>query len=224
MHDQLTLRRFIYYVRGIFRRFYSKQRKLVAPIQFGTEQNRIQVLQDFVTILNAQSYLEIGCADDEVFSEIDVPNKVGVDPVRGGNYRGTSDNFFQDNKQLFDLIFIDGMHTFSQVYRDVENSLNFLKEGGVIILHDMLPKNYEEQLTPCATLGPWTGDVWKLNFLLNDCPEIRYEVLNSDHGLGIIRTIEQQVILPKSHNYSLLEYKYYCENIKSIKIIERVNV
>ena len=54
----------------------------------------------------------------------------------------TSDDFFRDNKEKFDLIFIDGLHETNQVDRDIENSLKFINKGGTILLHDCLPKKY----------------------------------------------------------------------------------
>ena len=53
----------------------------------------------------------------------------------------TSDNYFFNNKNnLFDLIFLDGLHTYEQTIKDIFNSLKTLKKNGVIIVHDCLPK------------------------------------------------------------------------------------
>ena len=56
--------------------------------------SRIQVLQHIIDLKNFKSYLEIGCYNDDVFSNIIIDDKIGVDPVSGGNIRDTSDNFF----------------------------------------------------------------------------------------------------------------------------------
>ena len=60
-------------------------------------------------------YLEIGCDQNQLFSKIKIQNKVGVDPSSGGNVRKTSDEFFKDNKNKFDIVFIDGLHIYNQV-------------------------------------------------------------------------------------------------------------
>ena len=45
------------------------------------------------------NYLEIGCFDNKAFDTIPLPleQKIGVDPLRGGTHRMTSDVFFLNN-------------------------------------------------------------------------------------------------------------------------------
>jgi hypothetical protein len=50
--------------------------------------------------------------------------------------RMTSDNFFIDNKNKFDLIYIDGNHLCDFVKKDISNSMECLNENGLIILDD----------------------------------------------------------------------------------------
>ena len=71
---------------------------------------------------NFQSYLEIGCDEDLLFSKISIQNKIGVDPLFGGNTRKTSDQFFDTNQLNFDCVFIDGLHIYKQVKKDILNS------------------------------------------------------------------------------------------------------
>ena len=62
-------------------------------------------------------YLEIGVADNDVFNSIPLKlkNKFGVDPFTGGNYRMTSDFFFEKYSHIkFDVVFIDGLHHYLQ--------------------------------------------------------------------------------------------------------------
>ena len=157
------------------------------PISF-TNQSRQQLINFAIQKTNAKTYLEIGCDDDLIFGNINVENKIGVDPVSGGNRRMTSDEFFENNTTKFDVIFIDGLHEYQQVSRDFENSLNCLNAGGIIILHDMLPKTSYEALMPVPNVlpMPWLGDVWKLSFDLMAREDITFNIVLIDFGCGVV--------------------------------------
>lgn len=53
-------------------------------------------------------------------------------------FKQTSDFFFKKNNELYDLIYIDGDHDAAQVSKDLKNSWNCLKNGGVLVLDDYL--------------------------------------------------------------------------------------
>lgn len=120
----------------------------------------------------SSSYLEIGCFKNGTFNNVEVANKIGVDPVEGGTHRMGSDEFFKKYQgNPFDLIFIDGLHEQKQFVRDVLNSLSVLHQHGVIVAHDCLPQKKEHQLNVQEfqrkyEADPpngyaWNGDVWK---------------------------------------------------------------
>ena len=46
----------------------------------------------------------------------------------------------------FDVIFIDGMHTFEAALRDFSNSIEFLSQDGVIVIDDVIPNAYYASL------------------------------------------------------------------------------
>lgn len=48
-----------------------------------------------------------------------------------------SDAFFKDNRMNFNVIFIDGDHSYRQSKKDLENSLEVLLPNGVILMHDV---------------------------------------------------------------------------------------
>ena len=56
----------------------------------------------------------------------------------------TSDNFFQNNNKIFDLIFIDGDHSSDQVLRDINNAWSILNNGGFLILDDYMWWYYKD--------------------------------------------------------------------------------
>jgi|LakMenEpi03Aug12_release.lakeMendotaPanAssembly.Ray.scaffolds.fasta_scaffold453542_1 SAM-dependent methyltransferase len=47
-----------------------------------------------------------------------------------------SDDFFKNNKNHYNLIYIDGLHHYEQVKKDFINSFNFLENNGYIICDD----------------------------------------------------------------------------------------
>lgn len=147
---------------------------------------RTDFLNEVITRIGARAYLEIGCRDDECFSQIRAPYRVGVDPAAGGTVRATSDAFFSDNSERFDVIFIDGLHLYEQVLRDIRNSLDALNPNGVIVLHDCVPTNCVSQYREQAS-REWNGDVWKAVVEARTWPHVDTATCMIDQGLGIIR-------------------------------------
>jgi hypothetical protein len=133
-------------------------------------------------------YLEIGCQEDINFNQIKplVESAVGVDPISGGTHRLTSDGFFLQNSQHYDLIFIDGDHTAFQVWRDIKNSLLVLSDEGFIVIHDLNPRlrDRSEHLNTTVWLN---SDGWKAAIAMRFTQDYDIVVVDIDHGCGIIR-------------------------------------
>ena len=58
-------------------------------------------------------YLEIGLFDGWCFPQINAGYKISVDPEKNSEHlthEMTSDEFFEQNTDMFDVIFIDGLH------------------------------------------------------------------------------------------------------------------
>lgn len=146
---------------------------------------RFEVINKIIKKKNYKNYLEIGCFKDENFKEIIVEHKVGVDPVSGGTIRSTSDSFFKKNNKIFDIIFIDGLHYFDQVKKDIKNSLEALSERGIIIIHDCLPTRIRDQMIP-RSHEHWNGDVWKVVVEFRTKINVDVYTCMADQGLGII--------------------------------------
>jgi predicted O-methyltransferase YrrM len=51
-------------------------------------------------------------------------------------FKNTSDEYFLNNNERFDVIYIDGWHEAPQVYKDLNNSWNRLNNNGLIICDD----------------------------------------------------------------------------------------
>ena len=180
--------------------------------------SRIDILKFIKSRKRSKNYLEIGCHKNEVFNEIVVSGKkVGVDPNRGGNVLMTSDDFFDQNNTFFDLIFLDGLHEYEQLKRDVENSLNFLSPGGVIMLHDMLPLS-ASVATRKRNTRVWNGDVWRLNFNLIENENFNYNIINMDMGCGIISKVKRAGIYFEEHITS--DFNYFESNLDRLPIVD----
>ena len=61
-------------------------------------------------------------------------------------FKGTSDEFFKNNEQLFDVIYIDGWHEAPQVYKDINNSWDSLNVNGIIICDDYFYGDIKDDL------------------------------------------------------------------------------
>ena len=124
----------------------------------------------------------------------------------------TSDKFFENNKITFDLIFLDGLHTYEQTIKDIDNSLKFLNEKGVIIIHDCLPKKIWNQIVPRA-YGHWNGDVWKAIVHSRTYDYADTYTCKADHGLGVIfkRKNKDRLNIQKK-NFKKLKFADYYNN------------
>jgi len=186
--------------------------------------NRISIINYLIGKHGYKKYLEIGCQTDECFKAIAAELKVGVDPERGGTRRETSDQFFTANTELFDIIFIDGLHTCEQVEKDIINALKFLTKNGTIVCHDMNPANELMQRVPRAHSN-WTGDVWKTFVKLRiNRPDLEMFVIDCDYGVGIIkRGFQTALDTSLAINYENLEKnrKHWLNLITTVEFLKK---
>lgn len=142
-------------------------------------------------------YLEVGCRTGRSFAPIR-SRTVAVDPffrlaegVMGAKrelhlFQSTSDDFFASEVSArlgarFGFAFLDGMHLFEYLLRDLIATERLLAPGGVIALHDCYPFSLAMTTREMkdAPEGAWTGDVWKLLPILADLrPDLRVTVLD----------------------------------------------
>jgi len=173
---------------------------------------RVDVIQYLLRKIGGKTYLEIGVERGESFCSIDVPRKITVEPVHASievqrhllehlnatYYQRTSDDFFAQKSGIFanqkiDVVLVDGLHTYAQSLRDVENCIRHLSSNGLIVMHDCNPTT-ASAATSWSSLGPtesvnciWNGDVWKtIVYLRSHRDELNVFVLDCDYGLGII--------------------------------------
>ena len=198
----------IYYF--LFVERFNKKLKL----EFPPDIYRWNLIQHIIDKYNFKDYLEIGCDKNQSFSKIRIDNKIGVDPIEGGTIRSTSDQFFDQNKNNFDIIFIDGLHHYSQVLKDINNSLKILNKNGFILVHDCLPRSLAQQAVP-RYRASWNGDVWKAIVELRTKSNLNIFTSQIDFGVAIIQISENKKQLKLDiNNFSKLKFKDYYYNHK----------
>ncbi len=101
---------------------------------------RYDLINLIINKYGLESYLEIGVHQKECFNKVECELKHCVDPNFPADYAMTSDEFFKSNDGVYELIFIDGLHTSEQTYTDIENAYNVLDCNGFIIVHDCNPQ------------------------------------------------------------------------------------
>lgn len=184
---------------------------------------RTEIIQVLINKTNGKNYLEIGMGPGTNFSQIQCENKVCVDPTQTVpvTFTLTSDEFFKQNKDKFDVVFIDGLHWSEQVYKDIINSLDVLNEGGYIICHDMNPHSELIQRYPQPIVeSEWTGDCWKAWVKLKtERKDLDMLVVDTDYGCGVITKGKQKLIkVNEELTWELLDSKR--EKILNLTSIE----
>lgn len=168
-------------------------------------------------------YLEIGIENANTFVNVHAEKKIGVDPFplrrpplhdhKMFIHPTTSENFFRQNSTLFDLVFIDGLHTYEQTYEDILNSINSSSEECLILVDDVIPSDKYAALRSqleCQVLkhkngitnNYWMGDVFKLLPLLSNFHnELRWSTIfeeNENPQLLLWRSPDMRHIVPRS--------------------------
>ncbi len=159
---------------------------------------RTDIIKKLMNKVDCKKYLEIGMGDGTNYKQITCDYKIVVDPdpKLPVTHEMTSDAFFEQNTENFDVIFIDGLHESNQVYKDILNALEILNENGYIICHDMSPNSEVIQRYPQErSVSEWTGDCWKAWVKLrSERTDLFMTVVDTDYGCGIINVGKQTLI------------------------------
>ncbi|CAM9716373.1 unnamed protein product [Chrysoparadoxa australica] len=172
---------------------------------YGDEMTMTKLLTELQDMFNYESYLDIGCDEGETFElmkkmmEADNGRALGVreDGDKGATYEMSSDDFFAEygaqhsiteEKDKFDLVLISGAHELTQVRRDLENSLLWLREGGTILLSRCNPRTLAMAAPfPQPFDASWNGDVFRAVVELRQNPSLNVAVGDFDYGCGVIK-------------------------------------
>ena len=179
-----------------------------------TKIQRNEVVQGVLDLYQDPSYLEIGVSEGVTFHGLSAAKKVAVDPLfrfdvpaaqaanpEAAYHQVTSDEYFGTivgEVEKFDVIYVDGLHTFDQTLRDFINALAHLNEGGVIVIDDVLPTNYTASIRDLRIVnilrergvapgGAWMGDVYRLVFFIETFFQSHtYRTIKDNHGQLVV--------------------------------------
>lgn len=172
---------------------------------------RFERLNALAEITSASKYLEVGVANGHTFFRVNVPFKVAVDPKFRFKaeehadkntifHEVTSDEFFTKfalDYEKFDLIYLDGLHTFEQTFRDFCVSLRHSHEKTIWLLDDTRPISLLSAIPDLQRFRKlreltgderpaWMGDIYKVVFAIHDFfPQFNYATF-PNHGQTVV--------------------------------------
>jgi hypothetical protein len=195
-----------------------------------------RVLKRLHAELRPATYLEIGIRKGDSLALASGSDAcIGVDPqpllsrplsASCRVFEETSDDFFagHDVRDVLggrevDLAFIDGMHLFEFVLRDLANVERYAAPGTLAILHDCLPVD-AVSASRRRTTRLWTGDVWKCVFvLLEHRPDLTLTVIDvGPSGLLMVEGLDpaNRVLSERAaaiqEKFEPLEYEYFARD------------
>lgn len=168
--------------------FYSTNVKHI----FNKRWNLINFL---IQLRHYQSYLEIGMAEGACFQHVNASRKVGVDHAKHKvtqyqtqlqktteqTYILNSDDYFAQHQEQFDIIFIDGNHSYQCALQDIRNALSVLNQNGVVVVHD------------CRCNSPC--DVWKAVLHCRIENQVKLQTVEIDCGCCLVVPDKNQPLL-----------------------------
>ncbi len=153
-------------------------------------------------VTGAQRYLEVGVYHASTFHAVPFPEKDAVDvyfPFDTQAYASaevrfhqmTSDAFFVSGqaREPYDVIYLDGLHTFEQTFRDFVATLSLAHADTVWLIDDTMPSDvYSAIADPELSIAErhraglpgdlWHGDVYKVVLAIHDfCPNVNFATI-----------------------------------------------
>lgn len=177
--------------------------------------DKAELINTIIKHKGYKTYLELGVGPHiETITQIVCDSISSVDILKVNekfpSFVGTTDDFFKQNNQKFDVIYIDADHEENAVQRDFENSLKCLTENGIILMHDVGP------MTESGTALTAHGTVYKTFIKIrNDdrYDSFSYEFKDNGDVLGFVKVSKNS---DKLELPSVIDYNYYNTNKNSI--------
>ena len=182
-------------------------------VSLALDTTRLGRLQRLRGIGKSSRYLEIGVFKGDVFLHLDgLARKVAVDPkfrferaaLEGDGvhvfHEVPSDQYFAQlatAQDRFDLVYLDGLHTFEQTLRDFCAVITMMDDDAICLIDDTVPLNWAQAHPDqhvCIQMRPycgdqskkWMGDVFKVVYAIHDFfPQFSYATFPG-HGQTVL--------------------------------------
>ena len=193
-------------------------------------------IKEIANIYPIKNYLEIGVQKGRTFLNLDFDYQVAVDPAFRfdfGQYASdkrlffqeTSDNYFSRKiDQYFDLIFLDGLHTFEQTFRDFCRSIRYSHDHTIWIIDDTLPSSLlaasentllYKVLRRVLRQPEWMGDVYKVVYAIHDYfPQYEFATFENPGQTVVWKSIRKD-FKPFTHSMYRLSKMSYLQFLKT---------
>lgn len=188
---------------------------------------KADAIAGLLSLYHDARYLEVGVAQGRTFHVLTAARKVAVDPQfkfdleeaqtghPGASYHQVpSDDYFGrvvDTGDRFDVIYLDGLHTYEQTLRDFCNAIRYLAPNGVIVVDDVVPSSYFASLRELAQFRAvrrgrkdiseaWMGDVYRLVFFIETfLQQFTYRTISDNLGQLVVwperrRTVRERTV------------------------------
>ena len=178
---------------------------------------RAAVLQSCIDTFNFKRYLEVGLKHGENFVSIRCEKKVGVDirpemtlaqTLTGEDaifYMSSTAYFAQYTGLVksFDLIFVDGGHTYEQSKEDIFSALTMIQPNGIVAVHDATTQ-----------IDINRRRVWQA--LLEVKSKSQFSFIVTENNIALIVLAPNEVPLPKNQigmsfeDFHAKEHELFC--------------
>ena len=148
---------------------------------------KLEVLEIGLDVgISAKTFLEFPniklTSVDSGIVEIGIREIETLDTGRWSFYPTSSDKYFANFancKKEYDIIFVDGDHSYTQTKKDIDNAWKFIKEGGILLGHDFLHKSNFTNNIDCGVTQAFREFLVEKN--------VNAEVYPPDPGIILIR-------------------------------------
>jgi hypothetical protein len=197
----------------------------------------------------AGRYLEIGVQAGATFLDVKVPHRVGVDPAFAFDtarhtgpdtqfHAQTSDSYFAELplEACFDIVFLDGLHTFEQTLRDLHNAIAHGHRRTIWIIDDTVPVDIysaHKVQKDAVTMRrqerrqenfAWHGDVYKVVFALHDFyPAFNYCTICTGGNPQTFTWVEKTARKPLFNDLERISRLDYFEFMRHLDILNPVS-